>query len=111
MRDIRQSRQWEQRSRGEKAQPRTCSEEGERVSYLAEVGQGSSEHEASEAGDQRPPVQEFGFYQRAMGHPRQVLRTATWSDLCFRRALWLLMWRRDWGEGGRTGRRGDQRRS
>lgn len=75
----RQSRQWEQRSRGEKAQLRACSEEGE-LAYLAGAGQGSSEHEASEAGDQSPPAQEFGFYPRATGHPWQVL---PWSDLCF----------------------------
>lgn len=70
----RPSRQWEQRPRGEKAQPRACAEEGELALYLAGTGQGSSKHEAAEPGDQRPPAQGFGFYQRAAGHPWQVLR-------------------------------------
>lgn len=70
----RPSRQWEQRPRGEKAQPWACSEEGELALYLAGAEQGSSEHEAAEAGDHSPPAQEFGFYQRAAGHPWQVLR-------------------------------------
>lgn len=50
----RLSWQWGQGPRGEKAQPGVYSEEGELAPYLAGAGQGSSEHEAAEAGDQSP---------------------------------------------------------
>lgn len=50
----RLSWQWGQGPRGEKVQPGVYSEEGELAPYLAGAGQGSSEHEAAEAGDQSP---------------------------------------------------------
>lgn len=70
----RPSGQWEQRPSSEKAQLRACSEEGELALHLAGAEQGSSEHEAAEAGGQSPPAQKFGFCQKPAGHPCQVLR-------------------------------------